>query len=302
MSDARTFQRHELALGVLALTAASVVFIVGMDAARFHAAALLRCLCHFRASEMPLEGWLLIALGVVDCVVIVRAARSALEQAVTHRAFVHALPVIREVEIDGCTVRVVADDTLQAFCAGLVGPAVYVSEGLLRHSTPGELRAIVLHETHHRARRDPLRGLLARVVSDAFRPLPPLATLAERHVALTELAADAAAVRALGTVQPLASALVRFDDMHAARGGGVAPERVDQLVGERPPDSVSAWLLAAAGLALAGIATLALPMVILGWHPAPALPIGLELAAIVVACAPACVAARRVGASVSPVA
>lgn len=302
MFDRRAFQRHELALGVLGLTAAAVVFIVAMDAVRFHVTALVQCVCHFRLADMPLEGWLLVGLGLVDCVVIFRAVRSLTRQLADQRSFFRALRIRGEIELHGRPVRVVADASLHAFCAGLVRPAVYMSEGLLAVGTPGELRAIVAHETHHRARRDPLRRLLARIVSDAFRPFPPLAGLAARHQALTELAADAAAVRALGTVQPVASALVRFDDLHAARGGGVAPERVDQLVRCEPPAPMSAWLLAAAGLALAGIVLLAVPMLLLGWHPAPAVPATLELAAIVAACVPAWLAARRVEACLRPAA
>ena len=158
------------------------------------------------------------------------------------------------------------------------------------------------HESHHRRRHDPLRLLLARTVADAFRPLPPLAALAERHRALTELAADAAAVRALGDVRPLASALVRFDEMHARAGGGVAPERVDQLLRRTPPQSVSPWLLAAAGLALLGIAALALPMLALGWHPDPTVPIVLEGIAVATACVPSYLAARRVDECLRPAA
>jgi hypothetical protein len=156
-----------------------------------------------------------------------------------------------------------------------------------------ELRAILAHEDHHRGRRDPLRMLLARVASDAFRPLPPLATLAERHASVADLAADAAAVRALGAVQPLAAALVRFDETAPSGYGGVAPERVDHLAREEPPESVSGWLLLMAGLALGSIAALTVPMLAFGWHPEPRLPVALELAAMALVFAPAWVAARR---------
>lgn len=278
---------------MLGLTAASVVFVVGMDAVRFHAAALVRCACHVTLTGMPVEGWVLAALGLLDGVVIVRAVRSLARQLIEHRRLLRSLPACREMRLGGHAARVLPTTGAHAFCAGLFRPVVYVSEGLLHGSTAAELQAIVAHEAHHRGRRDPLRLLLARVVSDAFRPLPPLARLAERQRAVTELAADAAAIRALGSIQPLASALVRFDDLHAVAGGGVAPERVDQLVRRRPLDGGSAWLLAAAALALAGIAAPALAMLLVGRHPAPVLPIGLELAAIAAACVPAYCAARR---------
>jgi Zn-dependent protease with chaperone function len=295
--SARAFQRLEFALGALGLTAASVVFVVTLDAVQFHAAAFLDCACHLRVGDLGLEGWAFVVLGVVDAIVFARGGWSLLRQLQAHRAFRRRLPVVGEAQIDGETLRVVPGPTPHAFCAGLLRPAVYASEGLLRDSGSAELRAIVAHEGHHRRRRDPLRLLVARVMSDAFRPLPSLATLADRHGALAELAADAAAVRALGDVQPVASALVRFDEMHAAAGGGVAPERVDQLIGRTAPPSIPPWLLAAATL---GIAALWIPMLALGWHPDPALPISIEAAAIAAACSPSYLAARRVDACLRP--
>lgn len=302
MASGRAFQRLEIALGVLGLTAAALVFIVAMDAVRFHAAAILSCACHLQFADIGPEGWAFIVLGVIDVAVILRAGWSLIRQLRAHRSFRRRLPVLGTVEIDGEPVRVLPSSAPHAFCAGLIRPAVYVSEGLLRDCDPRELRAVVAHEVHHRERRDPLRLLLARVVSDAFRPLPPLATLAERHRALADLAADAAAVRRLGDVQPVALALVRFDDMHALAGGGIAPERVDQLARRTPPPSISPWLLAAAGTGLGGLAALGFPMLALGWHPEPAVPIALEAAAIVVACLPACLAARRVDECLHPAA
>ena len=114
------------------------------------------------------------------------------------------------------------------------------------------------------------------MVSDAIRPLPPFAALAERQAAIADLVADAAAVDALGDATPLASALLHFDE----RGGGVAPERVDRLVGTGPAETVSSALLVAAAVALAGIAALVAPMLLLGWHPDLALPIVIEPAGV----------------------
>lgn len=302
MPSGRAFQRLELALGALGLTAASLAFVVAMDAVQFHAIAVLRCVCHLQFSDLGWEQWTFIALGVVDAVVLARAAWSLIRQLRAQRAFRIRLPVVAHAVVGGEPVRVVPGRAPHAFCAGLLWPAVHASEGLLQETGAAELRAIVAHEAHHRMRRDPLRLFLARIVADAFRPLPPLATLAERHRALSDLAADAAAVRALGDVGPVASALVRFDEMHAKAGGGVAPERVDQLVRLAPPQSVSPWLLVAAGLGLAGIAALAVPMLVLGWHPDPAVPIALEGAAIAAACVPSYLAARRVDECLRPAA
>lgn len=293
MPSGPAFQRLELALGVLGLTAASLVSIVAMDAMLFHVAALWQSLSHFTVSDLQPEGMLLVGLGLVDALVIARAGLSLVCQIWSQRRFLRALPVCGELDVGGQAVRVVPGLALHAFCAGLVRPTVYVSEGVVREASPAELQAILAHEAHHRARRDPLRMLLARVISDAFRPLPPLASLADRQAGLADLAADAAAVQALGDRQPLAAALVRFDEFGAPTGHGVAPERVKQLLRQAPPESVSPWLLIAAALGLAGIAAVAVPMLVVGWHPSPTVPAALEVAGLLTACVPSYLAARR---------
>jgi hypothetical protein len=295
----RAFQRLEFALGALGFTAASVLFIFTVDALEFHADALWHLVWHFRMRDLEVECAVLAIVAVADLIVILRGGRSLVRQVVGHRAFLRALPIRGRLDVGGHVVRVFSDRRPHAFCAGLLRPAVYLSDGIVREASGDELLAIVAHEEQHRARRDPLRLLLARVMSDAFRPLPPLATLADRQVALADLVADAAAVRALGDTRPLAAALVRFDE---APTGGVAPERVDQLVRQGPAQTVSPWLLAAACLALVGMAALTLPMLMLGWHPDLTVPIVFELAALIVACVPAYVAARRAEACLRPTA
>jgi Peptidase family M48 len=284
------FRRLELAFAALAFTAATLVCLIAMDALHFHAAMMWHGLTHGSYEDLRAHGLLLLVVGIVDGFVIARAVRSLVRQVREQRAFLRSLPIRSVLEVDGQIVRVFPGRSLQAFCAGLLRPAVYVSAGTLRGVSGPELRAILAHEHHHRVRRDPLRMLIARAVSDAFHPVPALATLADRQFSLADLAADAAAVRALGDVQPLASALARFEE---AAAGGVAPERVDHLVREDLPESVPGWLLLGAGIALAALAAVAVPMLVLGWHPDPAVPIAAELAAITAASAPSYFAARR---------
>jgi hypothetical protein len=278
VTDRRALLRLELALAVLGLTVAVLAFVVALDAVYYHG--------------LTLEPQL--AFAVLDAVVIARAAASAARQLRAQRRFLRDLVVVRTEIVHGHRVRVVPGSELAAFCAGLLRPSVYVSEGTLRAAGPAELRAILAHEEHHRARRDPLRLLLARVVSDALRPLPPFAALAEREAALADLLADAAAVEALGDRTALATAFVRFDT--------VAPERVDRLVRIGPAQTVPSALLAAAAAALVGIAALVAPMLLAGWHPDLTLPPSVEPAALVLACVPASLAARRAGACLRPAA
>jgi hypothetical protein len=269
VTEQRALRRAELALAALGLTTLLLAVILAVDAVHFHGLAFD----------------LHVALGVAGAVVIARAAASLIRQLRLQRAFLRRLPVNGETVIDGYAVRVVPGRGLHAFCAGLLRPAVYVSEGAL--ATGGrERRAILAHEEHHRARRDPLRLLCARVVADALRPLPPFASLAEREAALADLAADAASVEALGDRAPLASAFVRW--------GSVAPERVDRLTGASRAVAIPSALLIATATIAAGIAALAGTMVLADWHP--------EQAVLLVASLPACLAAHRAAASLRPVA
>ena len=124
----------------------------------------------------------------------------------------------------------------QAFCAGFLRPRVFLSTGALRHLGQDELGAVLAHEEHHRARRDPLRIALARVFSHAFFFLPVLRRLSDRYCAMAELAADDAAARvSRGGGATLASALLSFSaSAHPQGAVGIAPERVDHLLGRTP--------------------------------------------------------------------
>ena len=289
MASRGGFQRLELALGLLGLTAAALVFVLALDTVWIHGAEIVQYPRHFSEHARDPESIGFVLVGGLAAFVFLRAASSLIRQLRRQRAFLRALPLRGATELHGYTVRVFPGGPLDVFCAGMLRPAVYVSERMLRETSSCELRAILLHEDHHRRRRDPLRLVLARVVSDAFRPLPPLASLADRQRALSDLSADAAAVRALGSAQPLAAALVRFD-----ASAGVAPERVDQLVRDAPPETVPSWLLAAAATMLAGITAVAVSLP-LGWQP-PTLPMPIELILVGIAFLPACLAAERASA------
>jgi hypothetical protein len=145
-----------------------------------------------------------------------------------------------------------------AFCAGLLRPRVYVSEGALGALAPAELRAVLAHEEQHRARRDPLRVLVASCLAEALFFVPAVGRLRDRYAAVAELRADDAAVEACaGDAGPLAGAMTLFD---ATAGiAGVAPERVDRLLGAPPrPD------LGRAPLALGGATVAA--MLVVAWQ------------------------------------
>ena len=181
-----------------------------------------------------------------------------------------------------------AGDGPQAFCSGLIRPRIYVSTGALEALEPEELDAVLAHEAHHARYRDPLRIFFARVLSDSLFFLPVLRRLADRYAALAELAADAAAVgRHRGDTRPLAAALLAFDERASTAVVGIAPERVDHLLGERPR-----WELPLALLAWATVVVLALVVVALRIeqataHAAVSLPlVAAQLCMVAMAAAP----------------
>jgi hypothetical protein len=272
VSERAALLRAQLALATLGLTAVLLISILAVDA--FH--------------HRPLEPHPHLLLAAVDVLVIGRALASLFRQLRMHRALLRRLPVACETTIHGHRVRVLPCAGMRAFCGGLLRPAIYVSEDALL-AGDAELRAILAHEEHHCARRDPLRQLLARALSDAFRPVQPFASLAARQAALADLAADRAAVTALGRV-PLASAMVRFEE-------GIAPERVDRLLGTGSDASIPVAMLGAAWLALVAIAAVIATMLLAGWHPELTL---MEPAVLVAISAPACLAAWRAGAWMRP--
>ncbi|MFI7134724.1 M56 family metallopeptidase [Nonomuraea sp. NPDC050153] len=125
-----------------------------------------------------------------------------------------------------------------AFCSGLLRPRVYVT----RRLDGPELDAILLHESAHARRRDPLRRLLARAAGDVLFFLPLAAWWAERQVERSEVAADRFAIKRCGR-KAVAAALVSVAAgpiAGAAAPGtaafnGAAQARLAQLLGDPPP-------------------------------------------------------------------
>jgi len=195
----------------------------------------------------------LLALASVGVWVIVGALRSCWTQARAYRGFVTNLQVLGP--LPGYpAVSVIDGDRPEAFCAGYLRPKVYVSQGALDVLSGDELRAVLLHEHHHRSVRDPLRLACARVLSQSVFFLPVLRRLSDRYGDLAELTADAAAVRAsAGDRRSLASALLAFDGDVRAGVAGISPERVDSLLGEPVQWRLPSVLVASSLVGLAGL-------------------------------------------------
>ena len=248
-ADARVF-RLQLALGgagvlaaMLALGAGARTVHVAPDAAHRLDLAGLR----LTYPAVNAAAAILLAFAALGAAVLIVALRAGVGQARAHRRLIRGLPVAGPLPGHRATVIDVAAPL--AFCAGWLRPRVFVSRGALERLSGDQLRAVLAHEHHHQALRDPLRLAVGRVLSQALFFLPVLRPLHARHGDVAELAADAAAVEASGPA-PLAAALLEF-----GRGpegvAGISPERVDSLLG-RPPT----WRVPRAAV-IAGLVTLA---------------------------------------------
>ncbi|WP_324716305.1 M56 family metallopeptidase [Carboxydochorda subterranea] len=151
------------------------------------------------------------------------------------------------------------------FTHGLLRPRVLLSRGILDRLSDEELAAVLAHERYHVLRHDPLRVLVAGAAADALFYLPAAGELHRWWDSARELAADAAAVVALGRLH-LAQALHKLGSWREepspfaiAGAMGVLDLRITQLVHpERASNRIRLSLRAVAvaslfaGLLLAG--------------------------------------------------
>jgi Peptidase family M48 len=245
------------ALGALATTGALLELLLGLDVQPAHAAHLRVLGAHLTAPAVNLAALVLLPLAAVGLASLVRGLRSCSRRLVAQRRF------LASIRLDGRLpshpgVWLVDDDRPQAFCAGHLRPRVYVSTGAVRLLGGAELDAVLAHEAHHRLRRDPLRIAAARGLCDALFFLPVLRRLTERYCALAELSADAAAVRSLdGDPAPLAAAMLTFGEATDPAVVGIAPERVDHLLGASPGWGLPSLLLGVSAASITVIGLLA---------------------------------------------
>lgn len=267
-------------LGVVAtlLAGAAVIGSLVLHAGPFAAVEA----CQGFVASHATTGWLLVlGLAVLVALVALRAGRTLRAHLRARRRVRAALARSTARTLLGRPVHVVATSRPLAFCSGFARPRVYVSSGALALLGREELHALLAHEHHHAARRDPLRRLLADVLAESLIFLPVLRPLTDRRAALAELRADAAAVEACGgDVRPLAGALLSFEDAAL----GVDPERVDRLEGVRTSWTPPTAPLMRAFAALAGV--LAIPVLAVERTTGAALdlaPFGIDvcLAAVV---------------------
>jgi BlaR1 peptidase M56 len=245
--------RLQLALGGAGLAASVLVLAAGVRAVHVHPGAAHRTDVAGLTFTYPTvndAAAVLMALAVLGAVVLLVTVFAATRQVRAHRRLIRALPVTGALP-GHPSVLVVAANAPMAFCAGWLRPRVYVSTAVLDRLSPGELRAVLAHEHHHGALRDPLRLAIGRVLCTALFFLPVLRPLHDRSAAEAEITADAAALAASdGATGPLAAAMLALAATPAGGVVGISPERVDALLGHRPPPWRVPRLLLLAALAM----------------------------------------------------
>jgi Zn-dependent protease with chaperone function len=215
----------------------------------------------FLVPSLTAAGLAVLGLALLGVLVLARGLLSASRRILACRRFLRALDVVGERELPSARVILFAGSRAQAFCAGFVRPRVYLSRPTAELLSGEQLAAVLAHEAHHVRRRDPLRLLLLTAVGDGMFFLPALGRLRDRYSELAELAADEAALAAVGDPSHLAAALLQFQEGVLSGAVGIDPERVDHLLGSaprwEPPVAAIAGALLTLGVLFAVVLTTA---------------------------------------------
>jgi len=159
-----------------------------------------------------------------------------------------------------------------AITVGYVSPRILLSSGLLDVLDESELEAVLHHEAAHVRMRDPLRAFLSDACRTAL-PFIPIVRYAASHFQMRkEVEADVAAVSAMGSPAPLASALIKVLSAmpsEEAFGVGVTPTeaRIDALLGKPVALESSGRRLLVSALSLPVLALLSMGFYLLAHSP-----------------------------------
>jgi hypothetical protein len=212
-----------------------------------------------------------LVLGSIALATLALSVRAVVRQLRGGRRFERGLAVVGPLPGFART-YVVDDGEPQAFCTGMVRPRIYVSRAALELLGEAERAAVLAHEAHHARRRDPLRLLVARALAEGLFFLPAVRRLPERYAALAELAADRAATAQAGGRRALASALLAFDEHPSPAAVGIAPERVEHLLGQRPRWELPTLLLLGALATIGALMAVTLRLAEVTAHATVGLP------------------------------
>lgn len=237
-----------LALAALPLATVAILSTIASSPATSEVSAV-RCLSKpvdllaTGLHSAPLIGSLaVVALGLAGghAATRQRLALHELRRA-TQGARLPAMPptVVAAAQAAGVAGRIDLVTTSRAFgfVYGWRRPRICLSTGLVDRLNADELQAVLHHEAWHLRRRDPLRLLVVRSITAAFRFAPPVRRLGQQVVLASEIAADRHAIGMMGHPQALAGALLKVadDPMALPAFAGHLDARVAALAGDPPP-------------------------------------------------------------------
>ena len=107
-------------------------------------------------------------------------------------------------------VRMIKTKKTLAACFGIFKPKIFISSGLLKIATAGELRAILTHEKYHLDHKDNFVMLVASIVQNFFPFFPVIKDFIKHYRIQRELEADAHAVTGHNDSKHLISALEKL--------------------------------------------------------------------------------------------
>lgn len=126
----------------------------------------------------------------------------------------------------------------RVFTAGIRRPKIYITEGLCDRFSTEELEVVLLHENHHRTRKDPLRSLILLFVKELLFFVPLGSIVISSFNEAREEAADDAVLASNGDALELASALCQVARLQSTKSevagvsfaGGPIQKRVKRLL------------------------------------------------------------------------
>jgi Zn-dependent protease with chaperone function len=132
-------------------------------------------------------------------------------------------------------VTVFEDRLPLAFTAGFLKPRVFFSAKLVDILDEKELRAVILHESHHQRSKDPLKGLVVSFISDFLFFLPVSRLLKKTYHLTSEMTADAYSVSSQGSPLDLVSSLLKVKRLNGPAASWFfdsTTERAKHLLGQ----------------------------------------------------------------------
>ena len=132
-------------------------------------------------------------------------------------------------------VTVFEDRLPLAFTAGFLKPRVFLSTKLVDILDEKELRAVILHESHHQRSKDPLKGLVVSFISDFLFFLPVSRFLKKTYHLTSEMTADAYSVSSQASPLDLVSSLLKVKRLNGPAASWFfdsTTERAKHLLGQ----------------------------------------------------------------------